>query len=161
MSKCDYTLHLTDENATLALGQSFAPIFKTPLVIYLQGDLGAGKTTFTRGLLQALGFTGHVKSPTYALVESYYFDSLEVHHFDLYRFTSPDEWLDAGFLEFFTQNSICLIEWPEQAEGMLPAADFYIQLAVQNQGRTCTISPHSIHAEECFSIWLNSPAAIS
>lgn len=159
MAKRDYTLSLEDESATLALGASFASVFKAPLVIYLQGNLGAGKTTFTRGLLQGLGFKGHVKSPTYALVESYSLNHLVIHHFDLYRFSSPEEWLASGLSELFTPDSICLIEWASQGLGMLPEADLSIELSVQNQGRTCTISPHSINAEECFSIWLNSHAA--
>ena len=159
MAKRDYTLSLDDENATLALGRSFSGVLRAPLVIYLQGDLGAGKTTFTRGLLQGLGFKGNVKSPTYTLVESYDFDHLTIHHFDLYRFSSPEEWLDSGLSELFTSESICLIEWAEQGLGMLPEADLHIQLSVQNQGRTCTISPYSTNAEECFLIWLNSHAA--
>lgn len=83
----------------------------------------AGKTTLTRGLLRGLGYQGVVKSPTYAIVESYQLNQFTVHHFDLYRFASPNEWEDAGLDDLITNDSICLIEWPQQGGEWVPAAD--------------------------------------
>ncbi len=101
----------------------------------LNGDLGAGKTTATRYLLQAMGYRGKVKSPTYSLCEEHILDlpkqALHVFHFDLYRMQSPEEWLEAGLLEHFTLSedpTLCIIEWPEKAEHTLPAMDLAITL---------------------------------
>ena len=103
------------------------------LNISLQGDLGAGKTTFARYLIQAMGHEGKVKSPTYTLCEPYPLQlkdqAITVHHFDLYRMRDPLEWQEAGFAEHFDVPGICLIEWPEKAEGTLPGFDIQIQLA--------------------------------
>ena len=102
------------------------------LNIALEGDLGAGKTTFARHLIQSLGHEGKVKSPTYTLCEPYLLQSNQgaftVHHFDLYRMRDPLEWQEAGFAEYFDVPGFCLIEWPEKAEGTLPGFDIQIQL---------------------------------
>ncbi len=102
------------------------------LNISLEGDLGAGKTTFARYLIQAMGHEGKVKSPTYTLCEPYQLQlkdqAITVHHFDLYRMRDPLEWQEAGFAEHFDAPGICLIEWPEKAEGTLPKFDIQIQL---------------------------------
>ncbi|AUZ05517.1 MULTISPECIES: tRNA (adenosine(37)-N6)-threonylcarbamoyltransferase complex ATPase subunit type 1 TsaE [Vitreoscilla] len=138
----DYTQFLADEAASLALAHQLAAHLQPALTVYLAGDLGAGKTTLTRGLLRALGFDGTVKSPTYTIVESYELDGLKVEHFDLYRFQSPEEWMDAGLDELFDANTIALIEWPQMAEGFVPQADMTIALSVQDEGRLCTITAH-------------------
>lgn len=150
----DYTLSLMDEAATLTLGQEFAQALQSPCVVYLNGDLGAGKTTFTRGFLRGLGYDGLVKSPTYTLVESYEFVQKKVHHFDLYRFVDPEEWLDSGLDELFTQQSIILVEWPQKAAGVLPLSDLNLDFSVQNQGRVCTIITNSTYGEQYFAKWL-------
>lgn len=155
-----HTLNLSDEAATLALGGSLADLLQAPMVIYLEGDLGAGKTTLTRGLLRGLGHEGAVKSPTYAIVESYELAKFNVHHFDLYRFADPEEWLDAGLVDLFDEQSVCLIEWPTQGEGFLPDADLEVSLSVQNQGRTCTIIAKSSLGKECLNTWLNCHGVI-
>lgn len=149
------TMNLPDEAATMALGASLAKVIQAPMVIYLEGDLGAGKTTLTRGLLRGLGHEGPVKSPTYAIVESYEMAKVTIHHFDLYRFSDPEEWLDAGLVDLFDAQSVCLIEWPAQGEGFLPEADWVVSLSVQNQGRTCTIIAKSSLGKECLNTWLN------
>jgi tRNA threonylcarbamoyladenosine biosynthesis protein TsaE len=96
--------------------------------IELQGCLGAGKTTFARHLLRALGVTGHIKSPSYALMEPYTAPGLDARHFDFYRFNDPHEWEDAGFRDLFAQSGLKLVEWPEKAVGLLPRADLRIEL---------------------------------
>ncbi|MFZ3036276.1 MAG: tRNA (adenosine(37)-N6)-threonylcarbamoyltransferase complex ATPase subunit type 1 TsaE [Rugosibacter sp.] len=123
---------LPDEAATLALGARFAQpaCLAEGLTIWLHGDLGAGKTTFVRGLLRALGDTGPVKSPTYTLLEVHAVSGLNLYHFDFYRLNQPEEYLDAGLDEYFSGTGICLVEWPEQAAPYLPPADIHIELQV-------------------------------
>jgi tRNA threonylcarbamoyladenosine biosynthesis protein TsaE len=96
--------------------------------IELQGPLGAGKTTFVRHLLQALGVTGHIKSPTYAVMEPYELPGMNLWHFDFYRFNDPREWEDAGFRDVFASTGLKLVEWPEKAAGLLPQADLVIEI---------------------------------
>ena len=149
---------LGDEAATLACGARFAEVIKfglaNGLIVYLHGDLGAGKTTFTRGVLHGLGYVGKVKSPTYTLVESYEILINKVfnytfYHFDLYRFTSEDEWEAAGFREYFNRQSICMIEWPEKAEHVLATPDIHVQLSLFNTGRQIQFSAGSELGIEC------------
>ena len=141
----------------------FFPTKPPPLLwaaVYLQGDLGAGKTTFTRGLLHGFGHRGTVKSPTYALVESYRLPQERVlHHFDLYRFADPSEWEDAGLDDLFADNSICLIEWPLQGGEFVPAADYVFDLRTEEGGRRCSVSALSAAAEEGVELWRTSVAA--
>ncbi|MBT9567302.1 MAG: tRNA (adenosine(37)-N6)-threonylcarbamoyltransferase complex ATPase subunit type 1 TsaE [Thiobacillus sp.] len=129
------TWHLADEEATLALGARFASQVAPGLTIYLEGDLGAGKTTLVRGLLRALGYNGRVKSPTYTLVESYSLHAFELYHFDLYRMHDPREWLDAGFRDVDDGHAVSLIEWPEKAAGWLPPPDVMIRLQIAGDSR--------------------------
>ncbi|HZV61725.1 MAG TPA: tRNA (adenosine(37)-N6)-threonylcarbamoyltransferase complex ATPase subunit type 1 TsaE [Methylophilaceae bacterium] len=131
----DFTLHLPDEAATLAWGSGLSNIVQPGLVIYLHGDLGAGKTTLVRGLLHGLGHVGKVKSPTYTLVEPYVISGLHLYHFDLYRFVDPEEWEASGFRDYFNAQSVCCVEWPEKASGLLPEADIDIRLEPQDQSR--------------------------
>ena len=125
---------LADEAATLEFGVRFAKCLKPRLSIWLQGDLGAGKTTFARGVLRGLGFEGRVKSPTYTLVELYPLSLFNLYHFDLYRITDQNEWEDAGFREYFNTGSVCLVEWPEKAGDVLPAPDMEIRLEFVGEG---------------------------
>jgi len=134
---------LPDEAATLALGAAVAACIEPGTVVFLEGDLGAGKTTLVRGLLRGLGFEGRVKSPTYALVELYEVSRLNVHHFDFYRFRDPREWIDAGFRESFDGRSVSLVEWPQKAAGLLPPADLTITLASSGSGRSVSWQPSS------------------
>ena len=142
------TLALPDEDATLALGAALAPHLVPGLVVTLRGELGAGKTTLVRGLLRALGHAGRVKSPTYTLVELYEVSRLHLYHFDFYRFHDPKEWIDAGFRDTFNGRNVCLIEWPERAQGQLPAADLDISLAVTEPGRRATLAACSPAGEK-------------
>ena len=143
----DYSIFLKNEEAQLQLAAVIAVNTQPGTVIFLDGDLGTGKTTLVRGFLQSLGYTGNVKSPTYTLVEPYLIDKQQIYHFDLYRLGSPDEFEYAGGRDYFDDDSICLIEWPDKAEGYLPAADLLCQLSYQNkagvQGRQCIISANS------------------
>lgn len=127
-------LLLSDEAATLDFGARLAGVLRPGISVWLVGDLGAGKTTLARGLLRALHFRGRVKSPTFTLVELYTFSSFNLYHFDLYRFTDPEEWEDAGFRDYFNPQSVCLVEWPEKAAGQLPQPDLIVRLEFSSAG---------------------------
>lgn len=99
------------------------------MVVTLQGELGTGKTTFVRGLLRARGIRGAVKSPTYTLVEHYPISSLYFFHFDFYRFTNPNEWDSAGMSDYFRDDAVCLVEWPERVGDRLPKPDLALSLS--------------------------------
>ncbi len=122
------------------LGAQLADCLAPPAVVFLHGDLGAGKTTLVRGLLRALQWREAVKSPTYTLVESYSLKGIQYHHFDLYRIRTPSEveWL--GLDSYLTDTAICLFEWPERAEGYLRPADLDLTLRYTDSGRTVQIN---------------------
>ena len=144
-------LVLPDAAATEALGRALAPTLAGGMVVTLTGDLGAGKTTLVRGVLRALDITGPVKSPTYTLVEPYAVSSLYFYHFDFYRLGGPEEWNAAGFREYFRNDAIALIEWPEKAGAALPAADLAIALDLLSDGRRCTLTALTERAEPCLA----------
>ena len=150
-------LHLRDEADTLALGSRLARVIEPGLALYLHGDLGSGKTTFARGLLRGLGYQGRVKSPTYALVELYTVSRLNLYHFDFYRFREPKEWRDAGFNEYFNGASVCLVEWPERAAGLLPAADLDIAFEFAGEGRDLEIRAGSENGKACLHRLMHMP----
>lgn len=132
------TLLWPDEQATAGFAQQLAASLihqqnGLNACITLEGELGAGKTTFARHLLQALGVTGRVKSPTYAVVEPYEVSTGNIWHFDFYRFTDPQEWEDAGFRDIFASNGLKLCEWPTNAKGMLPTPDISMHIRVDNE----------------------------
>lgn len=147
------TSHLHDEADTQALGAALARALVPGLTLYLYGDLGAGKTALTRALLHAAGHTGHVKSPTYTLAEPYSVTidgkPVDVIHFDLYRMASADEFLDAGFREYFNDDNICIIEWPEKGEPVLPSPDIRVLLSVKGAGRDVELQALSDKGVEC------------
>lgn len=156
---------MVDEAATLSYAAAFAKTLEPGLTVYLHGDLGAGKTTFVRGVLQSLGHHGKVKSPTYNLVETYHLEKqgklnvkyrYNLHHFDLYRFNSENEWDAAGLNEYFNGQSICMIEWPERALNVLPSADIEVYLTLlvtnligQSIGRQIALTANSTLGQKC------------
>jgi tRNA threonylcarbamoyladenosine biosynthesis protein TsaE len=140
--------HLPDEAATLAFGAQLARELSPGMTFYLEGDLGAGKTTLVRGVLRALGYGGRVKSPTYTLAENYSLPAFELYHFDLYRLHDPREWLDAGFRDVADGQVVTLIEWPEKAAGWLPPPDVIVRLTIADEAREIeceAASPRGAH----------------
>lgn len=139
---------LATEADTLALGAELAGGLEAGMVIYLAGELGAGKTTFARGVLRALGYGGKVKSPTFTLVELYKVSSLYLYHFDFYRFDDPRELADAGLRDYFNPDSVCFVEWPEKAAG-LPPADVLISMRLEATGRRVEIFADTEAGRRC------------
>lgn len=162
------TLELIDEAAMLQFGNRIAAaiswaldqtlgnvspekIVEPALLIALQGDLGAGKTTLSRGLLIGLGHVGAVKSPTYTLVEPYELEMGQVCHFDFYRLQDPEELEYMGFRDYLVESRLCLVEWPERGAGFLPEADMLIEIVQLYQGRKLTLSGQSQQAKKILS----------
>jgi tRNA threonylcarbamoyladenosine biosynthesis protein TsaE len=171
------TFALADEAATLAFGERFAQAIESVretarqapgadgdktfygLQVQLVGDLGAGKTTLVRATLRGLGHTGRVRSPTYTLVEPYVLErpagELALYHFDLYRFTDPAEWADAGFREYFDSGAVCLVEWPQRAGRLLGVPDLVFSLDLDNDnenesdGRVLVARAYSESGKAC------------
>ncbi|WP_045224187.1 tRNA (adenosine(37)-N6)-threonylcarbamoyltransferase complex ATPase subunit type 1 TsaE [Methyloterricola oryzae] len=126
---------LADEAETLAFGGRLFDALIPGCVVFLHGDLGAGKTTLVRGALRAGGYTGAVKSPTYTLVEEYRIGEATFFHFDLYRLADPEELEWMGIRDFFRPDAICFVEWPERGAGLLPVADLDLSLLVHGTSR--------------------------
>ena len=129
---------LVDADATEALGAQLAQAV-SPGIIYLNGDLGAGKTTLARGLLRALGHSGKVRSPTYTLVEPYTLAACQVYHLDLYRLADAEELEWLGLRDMLADPALLLVEWPERGSGYLPAADLAINLEFSGDGRVASL----------------------
>jgi tRNA threonylcarbamoyladenosine biosynthesis protein TsaE len=146
-----WNLSLSDEAATLQLGARLARGIAPGRILHLHGELGSGKTTLARGLLRALGHAGRIKSPTYTLVELYPLSSLNLYHFDLYRFKNRAEWLSSGFREYFGPDSACIVEWPERAGDLLAAPDLEVHLEFKTDGRRARLQAHS----QAGSSWLS------
>lgn len=136
-------LDLADEQASQNLAIQLANCLVSPLVIAFSGDLGAGKTTIVRAMLQHLGVECAIKSPTFSLVESYFCANIVIHHFDLYRIEYEDELDYLGFRDYFTNNSICCIEWAENAGASLPNIDVHFKLSVKGIGRVIDMTAFS------------------
>ena len=154
---------LNDEEATLSFGRELALGLTTNnetskksfelsknqdveilgAVVYLAGDLGAGKTTLTRGIMRGFGYKGAVKSPTYTIIEPYEFVKSHIYHFDLYRLAHAEEVEFLGAEEYFSSKNLCLIEWPERGQGFIPSADLVIELAQKGNGRSVSCMSHT------------------
>ena len=159
MKKID--IFLKDEAATVAVGNSLARAVlsnskQEALVVYLYGDLGAGKTTLTRGFVRGMGHQGNVKSPTYTLVEPYELSSWRVFHFDLYRLSDAEELEYMGIRDYFNDNCCCFIEWPEKGRGFLAKADLVVTLRYQGEQRIIALLAESAYGEKILSQLIKS-----
>jgi len=144
---------LPDEAATIAIGSGLAEVLKSStvqqsLVVYLNGDLGAGKTTLTRGFVRGMGHVGNVKSPTYTLVEPYELANWRIFHFDLYRLADAEELEYMGIRDYFNNDCCCFIEWPEKGTGLLAKADLIINIVYQDEQRIIELQAESDHGEQ-------------
>ncbi len=156
MTLADCRFWLVDEQATVDLGRRLARPLRRGGIVYLEGTLGAGKTTLTRGLLQALGHSGPVKSPTYTLVEPYQMPELQAFHFDLYRLGDPEELEYMGIRDYFSEQNLCIVEWPAKGLGLLPEADLVLELAVVRGGRAATVRASTPRGAGMLSSFLTS-----
>lgn len=136
----DMQLHLDGEAAQETLGARLAAACDGRVLIFLEGDLGAGKTTLTRGFLRGLGHQGSVKSPTYTLIEPYRIGERRVYHLDLYRVADPGELEYLGLREMLEEDAVLLIEWAERGEGWLPQPDLRIRIRHAARGRALSLS---------------------
>lgn len=137
------SVFLSDEEATVAFGKTLAGACQGHGLITLSGNLGTGKTTLSRGIIQAFGHTGAVKSPTYTLVEPYELEEIRIFHFDLYRLEDPEELEFIGLWDYLNEDALVLIEWPEKAFGVLPPEDLEITLDIENRGRKISWKAHT------------------
>ena len=140
-------IYLEGEPAMLAFGARMAEVTQGRGLIFLEGDLGAGKTTLSRGIIRGLGHAGAVKSPTFTLVEPYELGAIRIFHFDLYRLVDAEELEFMGVRDYFDGNALCLIEWPQRGAGFLPKPDLTITISPQGPGRSVTLSPQGSRGE--------------
>ncbi len=166
-----YCIELKGESDTQALGAELAALMQAsglPLtVVHLSGDLGAGKTSLSRGVLSALGHRGAVKSPTYTLVENYELATFSVYHFDLYRLGNPEELEFMGIRDYFAepeagaQRVVCLVEWPEKGETFIPMPDLALRLNVEGRGRRLMLSSENPALSAMIERYISSERVVS
>lgn len=138
-TSANYSLLLPNLAAMESLAKKLATVLEPGSIIYLQGNLGAGKTTIVRGVINALGHRGAVKSPTYTLVETYTLSKYIINHFDLYRVTDPEELDLIGIREYINANTVCIFEWAEKGDNYIPPADLILELEILSEGRSAII----------------------
>lgn len=148
-----YTQYIPDENTMCQFGATLVNVIQqlniqNALTFYLNGELGAGKTALSRGIIQALGHQGNVKSPTYTLVEEYHLPSKTVYHFDLYRLSDPEELEFMGIRDYFSTNCLCLVEWAEKGQGLLAEADLVINILYADNARNVELIAHTLQGEK-------------
>lgn len=148
-----YSQYISDETAMCDFGRELIRAIcrlntSKGIVIYLNGGLGAGKTTLSRGIIQGLGHQGKVKSPTYTLVEEYHLQGKHIYHFDLYRLSDPEELEFMGIRDYFADNSICLIEWAEKGQGLLAEPDLAVNITYADAARNIELIARSALGEE-------------
>ncbi|MDG6896048.1 tRNA (adenosine(37)-N6)-threonylcarbamoyltransferase complex ATPase subunit type 1 TsaE [Volucribacter amazonae] len=150
----NYQCDLADEQAMQQFGQKLIqaiikmPVTPNGIILHLNGDLGAGKTTLSRAMIQALGYQGNVKSPTYTLVEEYAIGEKRIYHFDLYRLADPEELEFMGIRDYFSPQSICLLEWAEKGKGFLPEQSLTINIDFAPQGRHIYLQANTLLGEQ-------------
>jgi tRNA threonylcarbamoyladenosine biosynthesis protein TsaE len=143
----EVSFYLPDEDAMDALGRRIATLSQGLGTIFLEGDLGAGKTTLSRGIIRGLGHEGAVKSPTFTLVEPYEIANVRAFHFDLYRLVDPEELEFLGIRDYFEGDALCLIEWPQKGAGFLPKPDLTITISAAATGRSLHLAPQGVRGE--------------
>ncbi len=148
-------LYIQGDQAMESLGAAIGQALDWRGTVWLAGDLGAGKTTLSRGLIRAAGHEGAVKSPTFTLVEPYELEHCTIYHFDLYRLVDPEELEFLGIRDYFADDSLCLVEWPEQGAGVLPQPDLTVTIKVDGDGRSMQIKGHGARGLAA-SQWLHS-----
>ncbi|KAB0484437.1 tRNA threonylcarbamoyladenosine biosynthesis protein TsaE [Pseudomonas reinekei] len=153
----EVTLYLADEEAMTAFGARIAQTTQGHGLIFLEGNLGMGKTTLSRGIIRGLGHVGAVKSPTFTLVEPYEIGDIRAFHFDLYRLVDPEELEFLGIRDYFEDDALCLIEWPDKGAGFLPKPDLTITISPQDSGRSLKILSQGSRGEAwCAALALES-----
>ncbi|MNO66056.1 tRNA threonylcarbamoyladenosine biosynthesis protein TsaE [compost metagenome] len=153
----EVTLYLADEQAMSDFGARIARITQGHGLIFLEGNLGMGKTTLSRGIIRGLGHVGAVKSPTFTLVEPYEIGDIRAFHFDLYRLVDPEELEFLGIRDYFEDDALCLIEWPDKGAGFLPKPDLTITISPQDSGRSLKILSQGSRGEAwCAALALES-----
>ena len=149
------------EAAMVALGAEIGACLPLGTVVYLEGDLGMGKTTLARGLICSLGHCGAVKSPTYTLVEPYELPGGNVYHFDLYRLSDPEELEFMGIRDYFEGDSLALVEWAQRGTGFLPPADLVVTIVVEGNGRRLSLSAKSELGARCIAGLAGQPELVA
>ncbi|MBN6772881.1 tRNA (adenosine(37)-N6)-threonylcarbamoyltransferase complex ATPase subunit type 1 TsaE [Pseudomonas granadensis] len=153
----EVTLYLADEQAMSDFGARIARVTQGHGLIFLEGNLGMGKTTLSRGIIRGLGHVGAVKSPTFTLVEPYEIGDTRAFHFDLYRLVDPEELEFLGIRDYFEDDALCLIEWPDKGAGFLPKPDLTITISPQDSGRSLKILSQGSRGEAwCAALALES-----
>jgi len=153
----EVTLYLADEQAMSDFGARIARVTQGHGLIFLEGNLGMGKTTLSRGIIRGLGHVGSVKSPTFTLVEPYEIGEVRAFHFDLYRLVDPEELEFLGIRDYFEDDAMCLIEWPDKGAGFLPKPDLTITISPQDSGRSLKILSQGSRGEAwCAALALES-----